>query len=92
MTEWGVVGVIVVVLGIIATVFTISDRYTKPTKDLTVAVATLTVTMNTLTEQLKKLDEDNDKEHLALWNKYEEEADTLSEHEARLRVIESKGA
>ena len=58
MTEWSVVGVIVVLVGLFFTIYT---PISKNTKENTEAMTELTVTMRVFGDQLSKFDEDNSK-------------------------------
>ncbi len=88
MTEWGVVGVIVVLIGIVGSVLAFAERVNKPVKELTTTAATLTVEIKSLNKRLEKLDCDNEKEHNALWDKAEEHEKILVDHDKRITVLE----
>lgn len=87
MTEWSVVGVIVVLVGLFFTIYT---PISKNTKENTEAMTELTVTMRVIGDQLSKFDEDNSKSHKRIWEHNEHQDSILNDHETRLQIIEKK--
>ncbi|WP_059004168.1 hypothetical protein [Bittarella massiliensis (ex Durand et al. 2017)] len=88
MTEWGVFGVVVALLGFLAAIV-------APILKLNTNITRLTVTMEHLVEQMggqsKKMEEireKNHKSHERLWEKNEEQDKMLENHEGRLKVLE----
>ena len=87
MTEWSVVGVIVVLVGLFFAIYT---PISKNTKENTEAMTELTVTMRVIGDQLSKFDEDNSKSHKRIWENNEHQDSILNDHETRLQIIEKK--
>ena len=87
MTEWTVVGVIVVLVGLFFAIYT---PISKNTKENTKAMTELTVTMRVIGDQLSKFDEDNSKSHKRIWEHNEHQDSILNDHETRLQIIEKK--
>lgn len=87
LTEWGVVGVIVVLVGLF---FTIYNPISKSTKENTKAMTELTVTMKMLTENVSKIEEHNEKSHRRIWEHETSQDEILKDHETRIAVIERK--
>lgn len=83
MTEWGVVTVIVTLLGAAA-------AFAAPIIKLIRAITTLTVVMQGLKETVDKNYEDNKASHQRIWEHNNEQDDTLNNHETRLTVLEKK--
>ena len=88
MTEWSVVGVIVVLVGLFFAIYT---PISKNTKENTKAMTELTVTMRVIGEKLSKFDEDNTESHRRIWKHNDHQDDRLNNHETRLRIIEQNG-
>ena len=77
MTEWGVLGVIITVAGLLATVITPIINLTKSITKLTVVVENLAKDMESQRSSTKRLWEHND------------EQDTrLNDHETRIQLLE----
>ena len=83
MTEWGVFGVIVGLLGLLGTVCV-------PMLRLNTSITRLTITMETLQTNLDREHEDNRKTHERLWNKADRNAERIEEHERRLSQVETR--
>jgi len=87
--EWTVVTVIVVLVGLIAAVV-------KPIVNLNGTITKLDTTLDIFLKRYDKDCEDNEKEHIALWKRCDEQGEEISDHETRIRVLEkdeqSKGA
>lgn len=81
MTEWGVVGVIVVLLGLVGTIVT-------PLIKLNTSIVKLTVKLDAFGEDLAKLTAENGKSHDRIWRDLEEKDTTLEDHEHRIYAIE----
>ena len=85
MTEWSVVGVIVVLVGLFFAIYT---PISKSTKENTKAMTELTVTMRVIGDKLSKFDEDNSKSHKRIWDHNDHQDQILNDHETRLQIIE----
>lgn len=81
MTEWGVVGVLVVLLGLGVTIV-------KPIVSLTKSITELTVTMQGFKQDLDNLTVNNTESHRRLWTHNEEQDETINDHETRIQIIE----
>ena len=81
MTEWGVVGVIIALAGLIATVV-------NPVIQLTKAVTTLTVTVKELQQDFKEEREQGKRSHEKLWDKNSKQDEILQNHEGRISKLE----
>ena len=82
MTEWGVVGVIVVLLGLIVSVV-------KPLISLNAVLTRLTDAIKVLEKELSALSEKNGEAHNKLWIREREQDEILRDHEFRLLKIEN---
>ena len=78
MTEWGVVGVLVVLVGLVATLV-------KPLIRWNTSLTENTMATRALTETIKANETRNEKEHSEIW-------DELDEHDKRISNIEKGGA
>lgn len=78
MTEWGVVGVLVVLVGLVAALV-------KPLIKWNTSLTENTMATMALTETIKANETRNEKEHSEIW-------DELDEHDRRISNIEKRGA
>ena len=81
MTEWEVVGVIVVLIGLGVSVVT-------PLMKLNSAITMLTQAASKIEEELKSLTERNSKTHARLFEAIEAEDEKVQDHEKRITVLE----
>lgn len=81
MTEWGVVGVIVVLLGLGVSIV-------KPIVSLTRSITELTVTMRDFKQDLDNLTVNNTESHRRIWRHNEEQDEQIQDHETRIQIIE----
>lgn len=81
MTEWGVVGVIIVLLGLLGTV-------TAPMIKLNTTLTKLNDKFETLDEKLTDVSESNHESHKRLWNHETAQDEKLSNHETRIQILE----
>lgn len=81
MTEWGVVGVIVVLLGLLATV-------TAPMIRLNTTLTKLNDKFDTLDERLTDVSASNHASHRRLWEHEEMQDNQLHDHETRIQILE----
>lgn len=77
MTEWGVLGVIITVVGLLATVI-------KPIIDLTRSITKLTVVVENLSKDMETQRKSNSK----LWAHNDEQDAKIMDHETRLQLLE----
>lgn len=85
MTEWGVVGVIVVLVGLFTA---ICVPLIKATKESVKSMTELNVTMRNLVEKLTNLESNNTEAHRRLWQHNEEQDARINDHETRITIIE----
>lgn len=83
MTEWGVVVVIITLLGFISGIVT-------PLLKLNTSIVKLLNSVDALDKSLGNLIESNARTHKRLWDRLDEHDDTLNKHETRLAVIEKE--
>ena len=92
MTEWGVVGVIVVLVGLFSAVWAFCAPMIKSSKETVKVMTELNVTMRTLSEKLTNLENNNTESHRRLWQHNEVQDKTLQDHEIRIITIEQGGS
>ena len=83
MTEWQVVGVIVVIVGLIITII-------GPIIKLNTSITMLTVTLKSMSGDIEELTVKNSKSHERLWVHNEEQDKMLNDHEKRLTIVEKE--
>lgn len=81
MTEWGVIIVIVTLVGLMATII-------PPIVRLTRAITELTSTVKFMETQVSKLTADNDKSHQRIWDHNDKQDAQLDDHEKRIFGLE----
>lgn len=90
MTEWGVFGVIVALVGfataIIAPILRLNTNITR----LTVTAEHLVEEMRGQSEEMAEIREKNHKSHERLWDKNEQQDKALENHETRIKVLEER--
>jgi len=83
MTEWTVVTVIVVLVGLVAAIV-------KPLINLNTVITRLSTVVDTLEKNVSGLTEKNSEAHGKLWGKLEEQDDKIGNHETRIQIIEKQ--
>lgn len=83
MTEWGVVGVIVVLIGLVVTVL-------SPIIKLNTNIVTLTERLASLNGDMKALTDDNASGHKRLWEKNDEQDKRLNAHDIEIDRLKNK--
>lgn len=81
MTEWGVVGVIISLVGLFLTVG-------KPIIKLTSTISKLDDTCERLDEQFRDFEINNKDGHRRIWKHNEEQDDKINDHEKRITLLE----
>ena len=81
MNEWGVVGVLIALAGLGATVV-------KPLLSLNTSIVKLTSRLEHMTEDLHELTDRNSKSHDRLWAKSDAQDKILDNHEHRIKHLE----
>lgn len=83
MTEWQVVGVIVVLVGFTASIVT-------PIAKLTAKIAELCTALKTANNDLAELTSRNKEAHGRIFNKLDDHEAALADHDKRIFVLETK--
>lgn len=83
MTEWGVIGVLIALVG-----FGISVA--KPIVSLTKSITTLTVEVSGLRVDMKEQKDEVHASFVKVWTHEDKQNDKIGDHEARLSVLENK--
>lgn len=83
MTEWGVFGVIVALVGFAAAIVT-------PIIKLNTNITRLTVTIENILREQESAKSANGKSHDRIWKELEEHGGQLGEHENRITKIEER--
>lgn len=91
MTEWAVVGVIIVMVGFAGTVLSFANKISKPMEQLNLSIVELSTKFNGLVDRIDRDGTANEKEHVALWDEAEKHGEAIQDHEIRLCVIEKGG-
>ena len=81
MTEWGVVGVVIAVAGLVATLV-------RPMLSLNGSITKLNLLAEQLREDLRLLSSKNSESHARLWEKNETQDRQLENHERRIGALE----
>jgi uncharacterized membrane protein (DUF106 family) len=81
LNEWTVVTVIVVMVGLIASIL-------KPLISLNSTMTRLTEAVDRLEQNVEALTGRNSESHARLWRKSEAHEERLNDHETRLKMIE----
>ena len=84
MSEWTIVTVIATLVGLLAAVV-------RPLMDLNATITRLTEVVNTLEKNISGLSAKNSEAHGRLWEKVEEQDETLGRYETRLLLLECGG-
>ena len=83
MTEWGVVLVIIALVGLVVSIAT-------PMVKLNGSITRLTVSLDKLIKDSDEQRRHSRDTHQRLWNKAEEQDRALCDHEARITTLERK--
>lgn len=83
MTEWGVVLVIVTLLGFVSGII-------APLIKLNTAIVKLIDSVEALDKSLEDLIESNTRTHKRIWDRLDEHSDKINEHETKLTLIMEK--
>ena len=88
MTEWGVVGVIVVLVGLFTAVCV---PLIKSTKEQTQIMTELNISVKNLSDDITELSNNNKEAHKRLWDHQEEQDKMINNHETRIVILEKEG-
>jgi len=83
MSEWDVVSVLVVVIGLFFTVG-------RPIISLNTNIATLNASLKAEKERLAEFEKNSEREHGELWAHNDEQDKVLEEHKMRLHDLDGK--
>lgn len=83
MTEWGVVCVIIALVGLVAAIV-------KPIITLNTSIVSLTTKLDQLGDNMDEFNTRNAKSHERIWKHNEEQDATLGDHEHRITVLENR--
>ena len=83
MTEWGVVGVIIALVGLGAAII-------KPVLALNTSITRLNLTLEQLQRDVETMTTKNSRSHERIWDKLEEQGGTLEDHERRIDSLEHR--
>ena len=83
MTEWGVVGVIVALVGLGAAII-------KPVLALNTSITRLNLTLEQLQRDVGTMTTKNSKSHERIWDRLGEHDDALEAHERRIDSLEHR--
>ena len=84
MSEWGVFGVIVALIGFAVSIVT-------PIIKLNTNITKLTVTLERMVKDVDNQRSSSHEAHRRLWAKNEEQDKRIEDHEKRLSLVERKG-
>lgn len=84
MSEWGVFGVIVALIGFAVSIVT-------PIIKLNTNITKLTVTLERMVKDVDIQKNSSHEAHKRLWAKNEEQDKRINDHEKRLSLVERKG-
>lgn len=84
MTEWSVVGVIVVLAGLALSIG-------GPVLKLNSTISRLIARLDHLDADTKRIELKNNESHDKLWKRSDEQDEKLADHEKRIYTIEKKG-
>ena len=88
--EWTIVGVIIVMLGFAGTILALAGKITKPIERLNCSIVKLTTEFKALTERTDRDSNNNEKEHVAIWDAVEKQGDIACRHDTDIAVLKEK--
>ena len=83
MNEWGVIQTVAVVIALFVTVG-------APVLKLNAAITKQSVLLSSLDEQLKQISKEKTEAHKRLWDHNTKQDEAISNHEARIKVLEER--
>lgn len=90
MTEWGVVGVIVTLIGIVAVFVKVTLSYSVAVGELKTSIAILNASIEQLTEDLNEIAETSSKKREQIYDRLGCAENKLGEHEIRIDHLEKR--
>ena len=89
MTQWDIVSVLIVLLGLFGTLLSISEKLRKPMQSLTRTSDRLANCVEVMEKRFAEFKECNYKEHDEIWHTVDQHDRILSEHETALAVLKT---
>ena len=83
MNEWGVIQTVAAVIALFVTVG-------APDLKLNAAITKQSVLLSSLDEQLKQISKEKTEAHKRLWDHNTKQDEAISNHEARIKVLEER--
>ena len=83
MNEWGVIQTVAAVIALYVTVG-------APVLKLNAAITKQSVLLSSLDEQLKQISKEKTEAHKRLWDHNTKQDEAISNHEARIKVLEER--
>ncbi|WP_274952472.1 hypothetical protein [Angelakisella massiliensis] len=83
MNEWGVIQTVAAVIALFVTVG-------APVLKLNAAITKQSVLLSSLDEQLKQISKEKTEAHKRLWDHNTKQDEAISNHEARIKVLEER--
>ena len=83
MSEWEVVGVLVVLVGLVTALVT-------PITRLNTTITKLTAVVDRIQKDIGDITERNAKSHSRIFERLDEESEKIADHETRITVLEKK--
>lgn len=90
MTEWGVFGVVVALVGFAISIITPILKLNTNITRLTVTMEHLVKEMGGQSKKMEEIREKNHRSHERLWEKNEEQDKAIENHETRIKVLEER--
>lgn len=81
MDEWGVVGVIIALIGVVGAVV-------APMIKLNTAIVKLTITLESVQSEFLKLENSANTAHQRMWNRIDQHSERMENHEHRIKRLE----
>ena len=90
MNEWSVVLTLGTLLSLLVAVLAVTDRITKPMKDLNNSIIQLTAKFDAQDKAISRLDSENEIAHSAIWSKVNEQGAMLTDHDKTLAIMKDE--
>lgn len=88
MTEWGVVGVIVVLAGLIGIFVKVTISYSEAVGELKTSIAILNTSMIKLTKEVEELSDKSSKRRDDIFCRLSNDEKIIADHETRITILE----
>ena len=87
MNEWSVVLTLGTLLSLLVAVLAVTDRITKPMKDLNNSIIQLTAKFDAQDKTISRMDSENETAHEAIWATVKEQGVTIAKHDTTLAIL-----